>query len=146
VANKIDSNQNEDFLKEIENLAKENGLEFYKISAVTGEGLKELFKYVSETLKTLPKEEIFDSNDTILYTLEEDAEEPFTVEIIDNEYVVQGPAAERIMRRVNVEDNESFAYLQRALKKVGIDDALREKGIQDGDDVKLVDWEFQWYE
>ena len=111
----------------------------------SGEGLKELFNYVSEVIKTLPKEEIVDVEDRIVYTLEEEVE-PFTVEIINGEFVVQGPAAERIMRRVNVGDNESFAYLQRSLKKIGIDDALREKGIQEGDSVVLVDWEFEWYD
>ncbi len=145
VANKIDSVQEEQNLKEIEKLAKKENLEIYKISAVTGEGLKELFNYVSEVIKTLPKEEIVDVEDRIVYTLEEEVE-PFTVEIINGEFVVQGPAAERIMRRVNVGDNESFAYLQRSLKKIGIDDALREKGIQEGDSVVLVDWEFEWYD
>lgn len=145
VANKIDSVQEEQNLKEIEKLAKKENLELYKISAVTGEGLKELFNYVSEVIKTLPKEEIVDVEDRIVYTLEEEVE-PFTVEIINGEFVVQGPAAERIMRRVNVGDNESFAYLQRSLKKIGIDDALREKGIQEGDSVVLVDWEFEWYD
>ena len=86
-----------------------------------------------------------DIDDRIVYTLEEE-EEPFTIEVIDGEYIVQGPAAERLMRRVNVGDNESFAYLQRNLKKLGIDDALREKGIQEGDSVVLVDWEFEWYD
>lgn len=145
VANKIDSMQDEQNLKDLEQLAKENDLELFKISAVTGEGLKELFNHVSSVIKTLPKEEIVDSDDRIVYTLEEE-EEPFTIEIVDGEFVIQGPAAERIMRRINVEDNESFAYLQRSLKKIGIDDALREKGIKDGDSVKLVDWEFEWYD
>lgn len=145
VANKMDSVQNEENIKAIEELAKKQNLELFKISAATGEGLKELFRHVSEVIKTLPKEEIVDIDDRIVYTLEEE-EEPFTVEVVNGEYVVQGPAAERIMRRVNVEDNESFAYLQRSLKKIGIDDALRKAGIQDGDSVLLVDWEFEWYE
>lgn len=145
VANKIDSMQDEQNLKDLEQLAKENDLELYKISAVTGEGLKELFNHVSSVIKTLPKEEIVDIDDRIVYTLEEE-EEPFTIEVVNGEFVVQGPAAERIMRRINVEDNESFAYLQRSLKKIGIDDALREKGIKDGDSVLLVDWEFEWYD
>lgn len=145
VANKIDSVQTLENMEAIEQLAKENNLELFKISAVTGEGLKELFQYVSEVLKTLPKEEIVDIDDRIVYTLEEE-EEPFTVEVVNGEFIVQGPAAERIMRRVNVEDNESFAYLQRSLKKIGIDEALREKGIKDGDSVVLVDWEFEWYD
>ncbi len=145
VANKIDSIQNEQNLKDIKKLAKENNLELYQISAITGEGLTELFTQVAEILNTLPKEEIIDIEDRIVYTLEEE-EEPFTVEIVKGEFVVQGPAAERIMRRINVEDNESFAYLQRSLKKIGIDDALRAKGIKDGDSVVLVDWEFEWYD
>ena len=146
VANKLDSVQDEENIKAVEELAKKEGLMLFKISAVTGEGLKELFNHVSNILKTLPKEEIVDIDDRIVYTLEEDDEEPFTVEVINGEYVVQGPAAERIMRRINVEDNESFAYLQRSLKKIGIDDALRAKGIKDGDSVILVDWEFEWYD
>ena len=145
VANKIDSVQNNGNLRAVEELAKKEGLELFKISAVTGEGLKELFHHVSDVIKTLPKEEIVDIDDRIVYTLEEE-EEPFTIEVIDGEYIVQGPAAERLMRRVNVGDNESFAYLQRNLKKLGIDDALREKGIQEGDSVVLVDWEFEWYD
>jgi len=145
VANKLDSVQDNKNIEAVEKLAKETGLELYKISAATGEGLKELFNHVSEVIKTIPKEEIVDIEDRIVYTLEEE-EEPFTVEVINGEFVVQGPAAERIMRRINVEDNESFAYLQRSLKKLGIDDALRAKGIKDGDSVVLVDWEFEWYD
>ena len=146
VANKMDSVQNEENIKAVEELAKKENLELFKISAATGEGLKELFRHVSEVIKTLPKEEIVDIDDRIVYTLEEEEEKPFTVEIVNGEYVVQGPAAERIMRRVNVGDNESFAYLQRSLKKIGIDDALRKAGIKDGDSVLLVDWEFEWYD
>ena len=145
VANKMDSLQNEENCEAIEKLAKENGLEFYKISAVTGEGLKELFQHVAQVIKTLPKEEMEEAEDRIVYTLE-DEEDGFTVEVIHGEFVVQGPTAERIMRRINVEDNESFAYLGRCLQKAGIEDALRKKGIKDGDSVKLVDWEFEWYD
>lgn len=145
VANKLDSVQDSANIEAIEKLAKENQLELYKVSAATGEGLKELFSHVAEVIKNLPKEEIVDIEDRIVYTLEEE-EEPFTVEVVKGEFVVQGPAAERIMRRINVEDNESFAYLQRNLKKIGIDDALRAKGIKDGDSVILVDWEFEWYD
>ena len=50
------------------------------------------------------------------------------------------------MGRVNVGDNESFAYLQKMLKKLGIDDALRAKGVCEGDTVILHDWMFEWYE
>ena len=58
VANKIDSMQDENLYKELEEMAKEKSIEIYKISAVTGEGLEELLKHVSEVLKTLPKEDV----------------------------------------------------------------------------------------
>ncbi|MBP3597161.1 MAG: GTPase ObgE [Clostridia bacterium] len=145
VANKVDSLQDEELYNSLVNIAKQNDLEIYKISAVTGQGLSELFNHVAEIIKTLPKEEIVDIDERIVYTLDEDKEE-FTVEIIDNQYVVKGPAIQRLMGRVNVGDNESFAYLQKMLKKLGIDDALRAKGVCEGDTVILHDWMFEWYE
>ena len=58
-------------LKEVEELAKKEGLELYKISAATREGVQELIDYVSEVLKTLPKEELIEIEDRKVYTLEE---------------------------------------------------------------------------
>ena len=146
VANKIDSMQDDTNYKELEKLAKKENIENFKISAVTGEGLNELFNHVSSIIKTLPKEEIVDSDDRIIYTLE-DEEEQFTVtRVKENEYYVDGPAAERLMGRVNIGDNESYAYMEKMLKKIGIDAALREKGVKEGDTVKILEWEFEWYE
>ena len=96
VANKIDSMQDDENYKSLEKLAKENDMEIYKISAVTGEGLNELFNHVAETIKTLPKEEIVEAEDRIVYTLEDDEEEQFKIEMIKTgEYLVTGPAAQR---------------------------------------------------
>ena len=145
VANKIDSMQDENNYKELEELAKNNGLEIFKISAVTGEGLNELFNYVAEIIKTLPKEYIVEPEERMIYTLEEE-EDPFTVIRNNNEFTVEGPAIDRLMARVNTEDNESFAYLQRMLKKLGIDDALKAKGVKEGDTVNILDWVFEWYD
>ena len=145
VANKIDSMQEESNYKELEKVAKEKNIEIFKISAVTGEGLNELFNYVSEILKTLPKEEVVDIEDRIIYTLEEEEDE-FEIEVVNNEFFVTGPAVERLMGRVNIGDNESYAYMERMLKKLGIEDALRQKGVKEGDTVNLLDWVFEWYE
>lgn len=146
VANKIDSMQDDENYKALEKLAKENGIEVYKISAVTGEGLNELFNHVAEVIKTLPKEEIVEAEDRIIYTLDEDEEEQFTIEIVKGEFIVTGPAAQRLMGRVNIGDNESYAYMEKMLKKIGITQALKDKGVKEGDTVKILEWEFEWYE
>ena len=147
VANKIDSMQDEENFNALEKLAKEQDMEIFKISAVTGEGLNELFNHVAKTIKTLPKEEIVEVEDRIVYTLEDDEEEQFKIEMVKpGEFIVTGPAAQRLMGRVNIGDNESYAYMEKMLKKIGITQALKDKGVKEGDTVKILEWEFEWYE
>ncbi len=147
VATKMDIVQDDTNLKELEKLAKEKNLEFFKISSATGEGLEELINHVSDVLKTLKPEEIFESEDIKLYTLEDEKDEVgFTVEkISENEYYVSGPKVENLMRRVNISDTESFAYLQKNLKKLGIEDELLKQGVKEGDTVRILDWHFEYY-
>ena len=144
VANKSDIMQDDTGYKELEKIAKKNNIEIYKISAVTGDGLEELFNRVAEVLKTLPKEDIVDIEDRVIYTLKEE-QEGFEIEIIDGEYIVTGPAVVKLMGRVNIGDNESMNYFQNSLRNLGIEDKLREMGIKEGDTVKILDWEFEWY-
>ena len=147
VANKIDSIQDDENYSDLEKLAKENDIEIYKISAVTGEGLNELFNHVAKIIKTLPKEEIVEIEDRIVYTLEDDEDEQFKIEMVKpGEFIVTGPAAQRLMGRVNIGDNESYSYMEKMLKKIGITQALKDKGVKEGDTVKILEWEFEWYE
>ena len=145
VANKIDSMQDDTEYKELEEVAKEMEYEIFKISAATKSGLNELIAHVAEVVKTLPKEEVVEKDERVMYTLEDERPE-FEIEIVNGEYVVTGPAIERIMGRINPDDNESLSYFQKTLKKLGVDNALKEKGIKDGDSVKFIDWEFEWYD
>lgn len=144
VANKIDSMQDETLYKELEKMAKEKNIEIFKISAVTGEGLKELLTRVTEVLKTLPKEKNVEIKQRKVYTLEE--KEEFTITKQGEAFVVDGPGVQRIMRRVNLEDNESMHYFQKCLEELGVNKALKEAGVQGGDTVIVVDWELEWYD
>lgn len=144
VANKIDSMQDENLYNELEKMAKEKGLEIFKISAVTGEGLRELLIRVTEVLKALPKEELVEIKPRKVYTLEE--KEEFNITKEDDMWIVTGPGVERIMRRVNIEDNESLHYFQKCLEDLGVNRALKEAGVQDGDNVRVVDYLLEWYD
>ena len=144
VANKSDVMQDEKLYDELEKMAKEKNIEIYKISAVTGEGVEELLNHVSEVLKTLPKESIVETTGTNkLYTLED--KEEFTITREDDMWVVTGPGVERIMRKVNLEDNESLYYFQKCLDKLGVNKALKKAGVKEGDNVKVVDYLLEWY-
>ena len=145
VANKIDIMQDDKGLKELEALAKKENLELYKISGVTGEGVTELLNRVSEVLKTLPKEELVEAEDRVVYTLEDDKDD-FTVRREDDMFILEGKAINRLMGRINIDDNESMYYFQKNLKSLGIEDELKRQGIKEGDLVKVLNWTFEWYE
>ena len=145
VANKMDIMQDDKGLKELEALAKKENLELYKISGVTGEGVTELLNRVSEVLKTLAKEELVEAEDRVVYTLEDDKND-FTVRREDDMFILEGKAINRLMGRINIDDNESMYYFQKNLKSLGIEDELKRQGIKEGDLVKVLNWTFEWYE
>lgn len=143
VANKIDSMQDETLYKDLEKLAKEKNMKIFKISAATGEGIKELMQAVSKILKTLPKEELVETTQKRkVYKLEE--KEPFTIKREDDMFVVDGPAIRDLMRRVNMEDNESLYYFQKHLEELGVNQKLKEAGVKQGDTVKVYDYLLEW--
>ena len=143
VANKVDILQDESLYKELEKTAKEHNMEIYKISAATGDGIPELLKHVSDVLKTLPKENLLETENEKVYTLENKDDE-YTIEREDGKFVIKGEAVERIMRRVNIEDNESLYYFQKSLDNLGVNEKLKKMGIQEGDIVKIDDYELEW--
>lgn len=145
VANKVDVMQDETLRKEVEELAKKEKLEIYEISAVTKQGVQELIDEVAKQVKQLPKEELVEVEEKVIYTLEE-KQDQWTIKQEDGVFIVSGKAVERLMGRVNIEDNESMYYLQKCLKNMGIEAKLKEMGVCEGDTVILADWELEWYE
>lgn len=136
---------NEELYKELEDLAKEKNMEIYKISSSTGEGIEELLDNVTKTLKTLPTEELYEVEEKMVYTLEDDKDE-FTINRQNNIFEVSGKAVERLMRKVNIDDNESMYFLHKNLSNFGVEATLKKQGIKEGDIVKIGNYEFEWYE
>ena len=144
VANKIDSMQNKSLYENLQKLASEKNMEIYPISSATGEGIKELMKRVSEVLKELPKEDLIEIEKARkVYTLEE--KEDVTVKKENGVFIVSGKVVEKLMRTLNLEDNESLHYFhRRRLNELGINQKLKDLGIKDGDIVQISDYELEW--
>ena len=150
VANKIDiipeeeqaTNEN---LKAIEKLAKDNNMELFKVSAATNKGLKELMNHVAEVLKTLPKEDIITLEERKVYTLKDDKDEVI-VRKHNEDFIVEGKAVERLISKVNLDDNESTYFFHKGLERLGVNARLKNLGIKEGDTVIFNGWEFEWYE
>lgn len=145
VANKIDVLQDETKLKELEEVCKKDGREVIKISAATNKNMDELVEKVAKMLKELPEDEdMYDDEEIYTIKLDDDEEDDFKIEVIEGEYVVTGPAIDKLLRRVNVDDFESRQYMQRFLKNMGVMNRLEEMGIDNGDTVDIKGFKFNW--
>lgn len=130
--NKCDLCENREKIEEFKKKVK--NVPIYEISAVAHLGLNELLEGVVKKLETLPKTERLEIEAT-----EIDRVDNKHYEIIrDGKYfIVRGGLIDEILRGVVLSDFRSNAYFQKRIKEEGIIDALKVKGLKEGDLVKL---------
>ena len=146
-ANKIDViyPDGEDPLKRLRDEFEPKGIKVFPISGVTGKGIQELLYYVSDRLKELDQapvifeQEYFPEEELIYEDL------PYTVEVEEGIYVVEGPKIEKMLGYTNLDSEKGFAFFQKFLKDTGILDELEEAGIQEGDTVRMYGLQFDYY-
>lgn len=141
--NKIDL-ATEEQLQSFRTYMKEKGYEYFEMCAPILEGTKEAINAVSAKLATLPAVKEFESEEIPLEVIMKKQNTGFTVEVEEGIYFVDAPWIVRVMNSVNLDDYESLQYLQRVLISSGIIDALREKGIEEGDTVDIYGFQFDF--
>lgn len=142
-ANKIDIMEDEENYERFKAEMEKKNLKVFKISAATNQGLRELMLYAAELLQSLPveKEEVEEK-----YFPEE---KRFTYEIKrddDGAFVITGSFVDRLLQSTNIYDSESLKYFHKVLEKRGIIQQLRDMGIEEGDIVRMNDFEFEFIE
>lgn len=149
-ANKIDAiwDTESDPVEKIRREFEPKGIKIFPISAVSGQGLKELMYHVKSILDTMDdrtvifEQEFFPEDrfirENLPYTVEKSAEE-------ENTYVVEGPRIEKMLGYTNLDSEKGFAFFQRFLKDTGILDELEKAGIQEGDTVRMYGLVFEFY-
>ena len=150
-ANKIDAIydvEGNDPLAALKAEFEPKGIPVYPISAISGQGLKELLYHVREMLDEIDEEptvfaqEYFPDEERI-----SDSDMPYTVEYDaqEDEYVIEGPRIEKMLGYTNLESEKGFTFFQNFLKDTGILDQLEELGIQEGDTVRMYGLSFEYY-
>lgn len=147
-ANKIDVlyEQECEIIRQLKAEFEPLGISVYPISAVSGQGLKELLYAVKKMLDETIEE-------PVVYASEYDPAErqakieAYTIEIDpeDGAFVVEGPKIEKMLGYTNLEAERGFLFFQKFLKEQGILKELEKKGIQDGDTVRMYSLEFEYY-
>lgn len=143
-ANKTDIPGSEENVQRLKDAYEKDGFTVFPISAATNKGLDELLTKVGEILKNYPEDIIFEEEYEEYDEVRMD-QEPFTIEIEDDVYVVRGVGVEKMIGYTNIDTEKGFAFFQRYLKEKGIIEALEEKGIGEGDIVRIYDMEFEFW-
>ena len=147
-ANKIDvlyGDEKEEAINIIKNEFEPKGIKVFPISAVSGQGLKELLYYVKDELDKIEEEPLVFESEYHPHKKTQ-LDESFEVyKETDGVYVVEGPKIERMLNNTNIESEKGFNYFQKFLKNNNIIEKLEDLGIIDGDTVRLYGWEFEYY-
>ncbi|MDD6526418.1 MAG: GTPase ObgE [Oscillospiraceae bacterium] len=141
--NKIDlatDEQRERFKEYIES----KGLEYFEMCAPILEGTKEVINAVAAKLATLPAVKKYESEEIPLEVIMKKKNTGFEIVVDDGIYYIEAPWLVPIINKTDMNDYESLQYFQRVLTSSGIIDALREKGIEEGDTVNIYDLEFDF--
>ena len=149
-ANKIDCifDQDKDPVERLKKEFEPQGIKVYPISAVTGQGRKELLYGIKSLLNETPAERIvfeqeFFPEDALMtenlpYTITRDKED-------SSIFIVEGPKIEKMLGYTNLDSEKGFAFFQRFLKEGGILEELEAAGIQEGDTVRMYGFDFDYY-
>lgn len=142
--NKIDMAEPEQ-IEEFKKYVNDKGYEYYSICAPIMEGTKELMNVTWNMLKELPPIKEYEVEEIPLESLIPEDDNSFKITQEDEGYyLVEAKWFPRVLKGIDVTDYEALQYMQRVLEKSGVFDALREKGIQEGDIVSLYDIEFEY--
>lgn len=123
------------------------GIKVYPISAVTGQGVKELLYAVRELLDNFPDDVVIFEKEFDVDELLDNSDDNYNVYIDENGvFIVEGERIDKMLGYTNLESEKGFNFFQKFMKSSGAIDQLEELGIEEGDTVRVGDYlEFDYY-
>jgi GTPase len=146
--NKLDLPEGVENYERLRNLLPVAKERIFGISAVTGEGVQPMLRYVAELLRDMPNPlaKLPRSTEVLTWPVPEVDPEAFTISRENGGYRVRGQKIERLVSMLNFAQPESIDRLQRVLEASGISQALRDHGVREGDSVFIEKAELEWSE
>ena len=142
IANKMDMDGS---LSNLEEFKKHVNLPIYPISAMTDSSLDDVVNVLADILDTIEKTPLYEEEkfaSHVLYKFEEKI--PFTITRQDDVWVIRGDEVEKLLKMTRFNSDEAVLRFSNKLKRMGIDDKLRELGASEGDTVRILDFEFDY--
>ena len=143
IANKMDLPNAKENLEEFK---KQVDLEIFEVSAATNKGLDKVVNRLADILDTIPNNPLYDESQIeshILYKFKK--EEPFTITRDDDgTWVISGNEVEKIFKMTKFTSEEAIFRFAKKLRRMGIDDKLKELGAEEGDQVRILKFYFDF--
>ncbi len=143
IANKMDVEGSSENLKEFKKKVKD--IKIFEVSAATNTGLQEVADYLQNMIEEMPDEEILKSEsieEHKIYKYEK--KEPFTIHKEDDVWVIEGKDIEKMFKMTKFANEDDEYRFANRLTKLGVDEKLRELGAEDGDQVRILDFYFDF--
>ena len=146
IANKMDIPEAKNNLVEFKNKLDNNDIKIFEVSAITNEGLTKVIDYLADLLENTPdtplfEEDAFESH--VLYKFKH--EEPYTIEREAADlWVIKGKEIEKIFKMTKFSSEEGMLRFAKKLRRMGIDDKLASMGAKAGDQVRILDFYFDY--
>ena len=143
IANKMDMESSLENLKTFKEKVKDKKI--FEVSALTSTGLKEVINELSDMLDNIAKTPLYEDSQIeshVLYKFKR--EKPFTIVKDGDVWVVKGERVEKLLRMTKFQTDESVRRFSNQLRRIGVDDALREAGALDGDTIRILDLELEY--
>ena len=143
IANKMDLNNSRDNLEKFRE--KLPNIPIYEVEAINNTGLDKVIEELQIMVNEIKDEVLFEDDiqeKHVLYKFKN--EKPFNIYKDKNVYVIRGEEIEKIFKMTNFNSSEAFLVFSRKLRRMGIDDELEKMGIQEGDIVRILNYEFEY--
>ncbi len=143
--NKIDQPEVQEGLGDTQKKFKELNVELMTISALARTNTRELLVKAYQKLQETPTPEETEVPMPV-YKPKEDPREFVIKREGANEWRISGTAIERAASMTYWQHDGSVRRFQRIMETLGVDEALRSAGVQEGDTVAIGDFELEWQE
>ena len=142
IANKMDMPNAFENLKQFK---EKTDVEVFEMSAINGNGIDKIINKLADMLDTIKKEPLYEEEkfeSHVLYKFKE--EQPFTITRDNKTWIIKGEQVEKLLKMTKFTTDESALRFSNKLRRMGVDDKLKELGAEEGDTVKILDFEFEF--
>ncbi|MER1959141.1 MAG: GTPase ObgE [Solibacillus sp.] len=148
VANKMDMPDAEENLEVFKKKVGDK-VKIFPVSAVSRQGLKPVLFEIADLLEVTPEFLLHDvideeSDAVVLYKHESKGGDFEVTRDDDGAYVLSGYTIERLFKMTDFSREDGIRRFARQLRAMGVDEALRKRGAENGDTVRLMEFEFDF--